>query len=295
MAQHSPRLLHPHRRRPHARELEQPRSWRRQRRIVIERPAHELTRAPIEGDPPIGQRDRAVGGRQTSLEAMLREHDGGPPFLVQPPEQADQLVAGDRIELGRRLVQQHQAGASDERRCERDPLQLAPRQRVDGPVQQVWHGERQRHLLDRPGPRRNRLRAHLQRQLELRPHGGRHHLRLRVLRHQPDRRAEVRRPVLAHVHPGHPERAHHLPTVVVRYEAAAGTQERRLARAGPSRHHHQLTRIDVDVDRGQGIARGLRIAVRDAAGHDQRISHGGSSAGFPRAAAPPRRRSPPPG
>jgi hypothetical protein len=40
---------------------------------------------------------------------VLGEHDGHPPLLVQPPQQADQLLAGDRVELRGGLVEADQA------------------------------------------------------------------------------------------------------------------------------------------------------------------------------------------
>jgi hypothetical protein len=63
--------------------------------------------------------------REAALEAVLGEHDGGPPLLVEPPQQPDELVAGDRVELRGRLVEEHEPRAAGERGAERDALQLA--------------------------------------------------------------------------------------------------------------------------------------------------------------------------
>ena len=82
---------------------------------------------------------------------MLGEEDRHPPLLVEAAQQPDQLVTGDGIELGGRLVEEDQARAGDERRGERHPLQLAAGERVDGALQQMRDGEGQGDLLDRPG------------------------------------------------------------------------------------------------------------------------------------------------
>ena len=74
---------------------------------------------------PAAHRDRAVGEAQAALESVLGDHDRRVTVLVEAPQQRDQLVAGDRVELRRRLVEQDQLRPARERRAERDSLELA--------------------------------------------------------------------------------------------------------------------------------------------------------------------------
>ena len=119
--------------------------------------ARNAARRRVAGDRAVGQRDDAVGGRQAALEPVLGEQDRRPPLLVEPPQQPDQLVAGDGVELRGRLVEQHQPRAARQRRAERDALQLAAADSsVRRPVQQVRDPERERRLLHPARDRRRR-------------------------------------------------------------------------------------------------------------------------------------------
>ena len=82
---------------------------------------------------------------------MFGEQNRHPPLLVEAAQEPDQLVAGDRVELGGGLVEEHQLGPGDQRRGERDALQLAAGERVDGAAEQVRDRQRQRDLLDGAG------------------------------------------------------------------------------------------------------------------------------------------------
>src|SRR5262249_252676 len=72
------------------------------------------------------------------------------PVLVQPPQQTDQLIAGNGIELGGRLVQQHDPRPCGQRGTQGDALLLAPRQVVRGPPQERVDAQRQPNLLHAP-------------------------------------------------------------------------------------------------------------------------------------------------
>ncbi len=100
-------------------------------------PLEKLARGAVEGDRARVHRDHAIGGGEAALEPVFGEQDRHPPLLVQPPQQPDQLVAGDGVELGGGLVEQDEPGPGDERGGEGDPLQLAPREGVDGTLEQV--------------------------------------------------------------------------------------------------------------------------------------------------------------
>ncbi len=95
-------------------------------------PVEELARRRVADDPPSVEDDHAVGGGQAALEAMLGEQDGGPPLLVQPAQQAEQLVARNRVKLRGRLVECEQPRVAGERGAERDALELAARERACG-------------------------------------------------------------------------------------------------------------------------------------------------------------------
>ena len=145
------------------------------------------------------ERDHAVGGRQAALEAVLGEHDRRLPLLVEPAQQPDQLVAGDRVQLRGRLVEQHQPRAARERRAERDALLLAAGELVGRAVEQRVDAERERHLLDPARDRRGAVAAALERERELGAHRAHHELRLGVLEERAGERARVGGPVLARV------------------------------------------------------------------------------------------------
>ena len=160
---------------------------------------------------------------------MLDEHDRRPPLLVEPAQQPDELVAGDRVELRGRLVEQHEPRPPGERRAERDALQLAAGQLVRRAVEQLLDAERERRLLH---PARDRARpcaAVLEPEGELGAHRPEHDLRLGVLEQRPGHRGELRRAVLARVEPAGDDAARELAAVEVRHEPAGGAQERRLA------------------------------------------------------------------
>ena len=66
-------------------------------------PSKAIAPASIAIDP--------VGGGEAALEPVLGEQDRHPPLLVEAAQQPDQLVAGDRVELGGRLVEEDQRAA----------------------------------------------------------------------------------------------------------------------------------------------------------------------------------------
>ncbi len=93
------RLLDPHRRRVQAGKREELRSGRLQGRGVGRRPLQERIGGAIVSEGSPVQRQHAIGDGEAALEAVLGEHDGRLPLLVQTPQQADQLVRGDWVEL----------------------------------------------------------------------------------------------------------------------------------------------------------------------------------------------------
>ena len=148
---------------------------------------------------PSSQRDHAVGGGQAALEPVLGEHDRGPPLLVDAAQDAEQLVAGDGVELGGRLVEQQQPRPPGQRRAERDALELAAGQLVRRAVEQPGDAERERGLLHPARDRRRAPAAVLERERELGAHRAHHDLRLGVLEQRAGDRGQLGRAVLARV------------------------------------------------------------------------------------------------
>ena len=111
-SQGAPRLLHRYRHRRQPGEREQPRRRRRQLRVRDQRPlaGSRVGRRRTRSAPASTATTRSAADRQRSSRCSASS-DGHPPLLVQPPQQPDQLVAGDRVELRGRLVEQHQPRA----------------------------------------------------------------------------------------------------------------------------------------------------------------------------------------
>ena len=237
-------------RRPGARE--HARAGGLQSGLVLGRPRQEAARIAVADDLPARHRDHAVGGRQAALEALLDQHDGGVALLVEPAQQPDQLVAGDRVQLGGGLVQQHQLGPGGERARERHPLQLAAGELLGGAVEQVGDAQCERGFLDRACDRAGGEPAVLQRERDLRAHAGHHHLCLGVGQQRSRVRPDLGGGVLAGVEPGRQHGPAEAAPVEVRHQPAGGAQQRRLARAGEPGDHAELARLDREADVAQG-------------------------------------------
>ena len=195
---------------------------------------------------------------------MLREHDGGPPLLVDAAQDAQQLVAGDRVELGGRLVEQQQPRAARERCAEGDALELAARQLVGRALEQPGDTEGQRRLLHAARDRRGAPAAVLEREGQLRAHRAHDDLRLRVLEQRARDRRQLRRAVRARVEAARDEPSGELPAVEVRDEPGRRAQQRRLARAGAAREHDELAGLDPQRDVGERRRGRAGIGVRHA-------------------------------
>ena len=226
------------------------------------RPDQEAARVGVAGDRAVAHRDHAVGGAQAALEPVLGEHDGRPPLLVDPAQDAEQLVARDRVELRRRLVEQRHPRPSGQRRAERHALQFAAGQLVRRAVEQPGDPERERGLLH---PARDRGRGQagvLERKGQLGAHRPHDDLRLGILEQRARDGRERRGVVGPRVEPGDLQPAGELPAVEVRHEPGGGAQQGRLARAARAREHDELAGRDLEVDvaqRGRGRA---GVAVR---------------------------------
>ena len=232
-----------------------------------------------------------IGRGEAALQAVLGEQDRDPPLLVEPAQQPDQLVAGDRVELGGRLVEQDQARAGDQRRGERDPLQLAAGEGVDGALEQVRDREGQGDLLDRAGAGGGRVAAHLQRQPDLGRDRGRDDLGLGVLGEVADDRGQLAGAGGDRVDAGDLDPALDLAAVEVRARGrrrrAAGSTCRRPSgrRAGRTRRRRPRARRSARAGAG-----GVRVAVGEAGDRErrrrrresapeQRLSHGAGHRG----------------
>jgi hypothetical protein len=224
--------------------------------------SRNAARGASHASAPAGEREDAVGGGQAALEAVLDEDDGRPPLLVEPPQQPDQLVAGDGVELRRRLVEQDERGRPGERGAERDALQLAAGELVRRAVEQ----RRDARARAPPPPPRARpppapcrgsragRRARRDR--------AEHDLRLGVLRQRPGHRGDVGRAVLAGVEAADDDPAAELAAVEVRHEPARRAHDRRLARGRQPGDDDELARARREATRRAARARRARVACR---------------------------------
>ena len=140
--------------------------------------------------------------RQAALEPVLGEHDRRPPLLVEPPQHAEQLVAGDGVELRGRLVEQQQRAGG--RRARRRARRAAARRRTARASERSSSGAIPSASAASSTPRATAAAppaAVLERERELGAHGAHHDLRLGVLEQRAGDRGELGRPVLARVEP----------------------------------------------------------------------------------------------
>ena len=210
--------------------------------VVRLSPGEEVARGAVEACGASLHCDHAVGGGEAALEAVFGQQDRDAPLLVQAAQQPDQLVAGHRVELGGGLVEEDELGAGHQGRGEGYALQLAAGEGVDGAVEEVRDGERQRHLLDGAGAGGRRVAAHLQRQGDLGGDGGRDDLRLRVLGDVADDRGELAGAGGDRIDARDLDAALDLAAVEVRHQPAGGAQQGRLARRRAPRQHSELAR-----------------------------------------------------
>ncbi len=134
-----------------------------QGRVGVAGPGEEVRGGAIEGDRPLLHRHYPVRCGQATLQTVFGQQDRDPPLLVQSAQKPDQLIAGDRVELGGGLVEEDQTGASNKGGGECHALQLASGERVNGAVQQVRDRQGEGDLLDGSGAVRGLIPAHLQR------------------------------------------------------------------------------------------------------------------------------------
>ncbi len=224
-------------------------------------PGEEVARGAVEGDGARLHRDDPVGGGEAALETMFGEEDGHPPLLVETAQEPDQLVAGDGVQLRRRLVEEDQAGTGDQGGGEGHALELAAGEGVDGAVEEVWDRQGQGDLLDGAGAGGGVVSPHLQRQLDLGGDGGRDDLGLGILGDVADDRRQLSRPRLDRVEVGDGDGAFDLTAVEVRDEAAGGFEQGRLAGGGAAGEEDELAWCDLQGDAGEGGARGSRVGV----------------------------------
>ena len=94
-------------------------------------------------DLAVVQSDDAIGSGKTALEAVLREQDSRLPLLVESAQQAHELIAGNRVQLRGRLVEQHQRRPAGEGGAERHTLLLTAGELVRGAVEKRVDAERE--------------------------------------------------------------------------------------------------------------------------------------------------------
>ena len=180
---------------------------------------------------------------------MLGEQDRHPPLLVEPAQQPDQLVAGDRVELRRRLVEQDQRrDESPGRRRARPAAARHPRGcRRSG---RAGAGSRGRARPPRPPARcRRRARRAARAAARSRPRPSSRHLGLRVLGDVADRGRELARPGGDGVEAARP---------------GPGPRSRRRGSAGPGRRRRAAaSSCRIPSARRGGRTRPAPISQRD--------------------------------
>jgi hypothetical protein len=82
--------------------------------------------------------------------------------------------------------------------------------------------------------------------------------------------------VVAHVEAGHPQLAGHVAPVVVRDEAARGSQQGRLPGARTTGEDHELPFAQLQVEAAQRFV-GAGVRVAEAGEAKERFSHGAAS------------------
>ena len=204
-------------------------------------PLQEAVGRGIADDPPAGEGDDTIGRPQAPLEAMLSQDDRRVGVLVDAPQEADELITGDRIKLRGRLVQDDNRGrparaAPSATRCSSPPDSSAVER------SRRWSMASASAASSTPRAIGRRAPAVLERERQLGADRRGHDLGLGVLEQRPDHGGELAGTVLAGVHPRdrHPPRER--AAVEVRHQAADRSQQRRLARSRRARHHHQLAR-----------------------------------------------------
>ena len=83
---------------------------------------------------PSRMRDDVVGVPAREVEVVQHEHDGAPLLAVEFFAQVEHVDLVGDVEVGRRLVEQHQVGLLGERHRDPHPLALTARQFVDRSV-----------------------------------------------------------------------------------------------------------------------------------------------------------------
>ena len=81
--------------------------------------------AVVVGDPPVAHHQDPVAQRDRLVDVVGDEQHRRVVALAQPPHQVVHAQAGDRVQRGERLVEQHQVRVGDERAGERHALRLA--------------------------------------------------------------------------------------------------------------------------------------------------------------------------
>ena len=218
-----------------------PPGWSRAGSAVVG-PGEEVAGGAVEGDGARVHGDDAVGRGQAALQAVFGEQDRDAPLLVEAAQEPDQLVAGDRVELGGGLVEKDQARAGDQGRGEGDALQLAAGEGVDGAVR-AGAGSRGPGRPPRPRGRGRRARRRASpgaARSRRRPWSRRPGSRGPGRRSRPTR-GQLARAGLDRVEAGDVDGAVDLAAVEVRDQAAGGFQQGRLA-ARPSGRRAGRTR-----------------------------------------------------
>nr|BFE71521.1 hypothetical protein GCM10020092_048220 [Actinoplanes digitatis] len=194
---------------------------------------------------PRAQHHQAVGERQRLL-LVVRDVDGGQPErLVQAADLGAHLQPQLRVEVGQRLVHEHQRRLEHHRPGDGHPLLLPAGElagQLAGLVLQVHQAQR---LVDPAADLRAGYPAHLEAERDV----------------AADRQVREERVVLEHHAEAAPLRRQHVEPRLVLPDAAAGqrqqpgqaVQRRRLAAAGRAEQGDELAPLDRQVQPGERL------------------------------------------
>jgi hypothetical protein len=111
-----------------------------QLRATVAEALGQLLQGPLTDESTGGEDADPVAHGLDLVEQVAREQDGQATLMGQAPKQVEHLDHADRVDGGRRLIEDEQVGILDQRIGDAQPLEHAPRIRLDeriGPIAQT--------------------------------------------------------------------------------------------------------------------------------------------------------------
>ena len=194
---------------------------------------------------------------QHILEPVLDDDDGRAGLPLDLVDELDGLLAGRRVEVGQRLVEEQHVHVVDEDARERHALLLPAGELARRVMEMIPHADERGGLFD---PLMQLRLAHavvLRREGDILRHREPDELAVRVLQHRADRAGDLEDPQLAALAPGDRQTAAAFPLVGKGDQAVDAVRQRGLAAAGGPADQDLFALADLEVDIVQG-----RLALR---------------------------------